>query len=89
MMEFIVEQRFINGTAAMIIDMDRCTRCDDCVRACASTHNNNPRFLRHGPIEDGFMHRQCLHALPGSRLHDWLPHRRHPSGFRPRPRGDQ
>jgi Fe-S-cluster-containing dehydrogenase component/CRP-like cAMP-binding protein len=63
MMEFIVEQRFINGTAAMIIDMDRCTRCDDCVRACAATHDNNPRFLRHGPIEDGFMiANACMHC---------------------------
>jgi Fe-S-cluster-containing dehydrogenase component/CRP-like cAMP-binding protein len=63
MMEFLVERRFINGTAAMIIDMDRCTRCDDCVRACAATHNNNPRFLRHGPIEGGFMiANACLHC---------------------------
>jgi Fe-S-cluster-containing dehydrogenase component len=63
MMEFIVERRFINGTSAMIIDMDRCTRCDDCVRACASTHDNNPRFLRHGPIQDGFMiANACMHC---------------------------
>jgi Fe-S-cluster-containing dehydrogenase component/CRP-like cAMP-binding protein len=63
MMEFIVERRFINGTATMIIDMDRCTRCDDCVRACAATHNNNPRFLRHGPIEDHFMiANACMHC---------------------------
>ncbi len=63
MLEFIVERRFINGTATMIIDMDRCTRCDDCVRACAATHNNNPRFVRHGPIEDGFMiANACMHC---------------------------
>ncbi len=63
MMEFVVEQRFINGTAAMIIDMERCTRCDDCVRACAATHDNNPRFLRHGPIQDGFMiANACMHC---------------------------
>ena len=63
MLEFIVERRFINGTATMLIDMDRCTRCDDCVRACASTHNNNPRFIRHGPIEDGFMiANACMHC---------------------------
>jgi Fe-S-cluster-containing dehydrogenase component len=63
MMEFIVERRFINGTAAMIIDMDRCTRCDDCVRACAATHDNNPRFIRHGPIEGGFMiANACMHC---------------------------
>jgi len=63
MLEFLVDRRFINGTATMIIDMDRCTRCDDCVRACASTHNNNPRFLRHGPISNGFMiANSCMHC---------------------------
>ena len=46
MLEFLVENRLINGTAMMIIDTDRCTRCDDCVRACASGHDNNPRFMR-------------------------------------------
>jgi Fe-S-cluster-containing dehydrogenase component/CRP-like cAMP-binding protein len=64
MMEFIVEHRFMNGTATMLIDMNRCTRCDDCVRACASTHNNNPRFIRHGPIEGGWMvANACMHCL--------------------------
>jgi Fe-S-cluster-containing dehydrogenase component/CRP-like cAMP-binding protein len=64
MMEFVVEQRFINGTATMIIDLDRCTRCDDCVRACATTHNNNPRFIRHGPVTNGYMiTNACMHCL--------------------------
>jgi Fe-S-cluster-containing dehydrogenase component/CRP-like cAMP-binding protein len=47
-LEFLVENRFINGTATMVINLDRCTRCDDCVRACAATHDNNPRFVRQG-----------------------------------------
>lgn len=64
MMEFIVDRRLINGTATMIIDLDRCTRCDDCVRACAATHDNNPRFLRHGPVNDRFMiANACMHCL--------------------------
>jgi Fe-S-cluster-containing dehydrogenase component/CRP-like cAMP-binding protein len=64
MMEFLVENRFINGTATMIIDMDRCTRCDDCVRACADGHDNNPRFVRHGPIFDRFMvANACMHCV--------------------------
>ncbi|MFT4689723.1 MAG: 4Fe-4S dicluster domain-containing protein [Verrucomicrobiia bacterium] len=63
-LEFLVENRYINGTQAMLIDMDRCTRCDDCVRACASTHDNNPRFLRHGPIEDRIMiANACMHCI--------------------------
>lgn len=63
MLGFLAEQRFFNGTAAMVIDLDRCTRCDDCVRACATAHNNNPRFLRHGPVQDGIMvANACMHC---------------------------
>jgi Fe-S-cluster-containing dehydrogenase component/CRP-like cAMP-binding protein len=63
LMEFVTEGRFFNGTASMVIDLNRCTRCDDCVRACASTHDNNPRFLRHGPIQDNLMFVQaCMHC---------------------------
>jgi Fe-S-cluster-containing dehydrogenase component/CRP-like cAMP-binding protein len=62
-LEFLTKNRFFNGTASMIIDLDRCTRCDDCVRACASTHNNNPRFLRHGPTAGSLMvANACMHC---------------------------
>ncbi|MCG8650150.1 MAG: cyclic nucleotide-binding domain-containing protein [Pirellulales bacterium] len=61
--EFAVENRYINGSATMLIDMDRCTRCDDCVRACAATHDNNPRFLRRGPIQNNIMvANACMHC---------------------------
>jgi len=63
MLEFLTENRFFNGTATMVIDLDRCTRCDDCVRACASTHDNNPRFLRHGPGAGRLMvAHACMHC---------------------------
>jgi Fe-S-cluster-containing dehydrogenase component/CRP-like cAMP-binding protein len=62
-MEFVTHNRFFNGTKTMVIDLDRCTRCDDCVRACAATHDNNPRFLRHGPIHKNLMVAQaCMHC---------------------------
>jgi Fe-S-cluster-containing dehydrogenase component/CRP-like cAMP-binding protein len=64
MLEFLVDNRTINGTATMLIDLDRCTRCDDCVRACASTHNNNPRFIRHGREMNGIMvANACMHCV--------------------------
>ena len=63
LMEFLTENRFFNGTATMVIDLDRCTRCDDCVRACAATHDNNPRFLRHGPSAGRLMiANACMHC---------------------------
>ena len=63
-LEFLVEQRLVNGTEAMVIDLDRCTRCDDCVRACASTHDNNPRFNRSGLTHDHYLFAQaCMHCL--------------------------
>ncbi len=61
--EFLVQNRFVNGTATMLIDLDRCTRCDDCVLACASAHDNNPRFLRRGPIQNNIMvANACMHC---------------------------
>lgn len=63
LMEFLTENRYFNGTAAMIIEMDRCTRCDDCVRACEAAHENNPRFLRHGPSHGNVMvANACMHC---------------------------
>ncbi len=63
MLAFLTENRFLNGTATMMINLDRCTRCDDCVRACATAHDNNPRFLRHGPISDNLMvANACMHC---------------------------
>jgi len=64
MLEFLTEGRFFNGTKTMLIDLERCTRCDDCVRACAAAHDNNPRFLRHGPVNGRIMvANACMHCV--------------------------
>jgi len=64
LLEFLVERRLINGRQAMAIDLDRCTRCDDCVVACAAVHDNNPRFVRqgprHGPLQ---IAHACMHCV--------------------------
>lgn len=64
LLEFLVEHRLINGTSTMVINLERCVRCDDCVRACAVNHGGNPRFIRHGRRHDGIMvANACMHCM--------------------------
>jgi Fe-S-cluster-containing dehydrogenase component/CRP-like cAMP-binding protein len=63
-LDFLADHRFLNGRQTMLINLDRCTRCDDCVRACAATHDNNPRFIRQGPKHDNLMvANACMHCV--------------------------
>jgi Fe-S-cluster-containing dehydrogenase component/CRP-like cAMP-binding protein len=63
LMEWAVEERFVNATRAMVIDLEKCVRCDDCVRACASSHGGNPRFRRHGKsFENLMVANACMHC---------------------------
>lgn len=63
-LDFLVDNRLVNGTQSMVIDLDRCTRCDDCVRACAATHDGNPRFVREGDLHDQLQFAQaCMHCV--------------------------
>ena len=63
-LEFLVEHRYINGTATMLVDLDRCTRCDECVLAWARSRDNNPRFNRHGRRHDHYMvANACMHCM--------------------------
>jgi Fe-S-cluster-containing dehydrogenase component/CRP-like cAMP-binding protein len=55
LLEFLVQNRYLNGTATMLINLDRCVRCDACVEACAMAHVNNPRFVRHGRQYDNIL----------------------------------
>ena len=63
LMNFFVDNRFINGTKTMLINLDRCVGCDDCVNACANAHDGNPRFIRHGERHDKYMvANACMHC---------------------------
>jgi CRP-like cAMP-binding protein/Fe-S-cluster-containing hydrogenase component 2 len=44
------------GQNLMLIDLARCTRCDQCVDACVAAHEDGlPRLIREGPRLDGFL----------------------------------
>jgi Fe-S-cluster-containing dehydrogenase component/CRP-like cAMP-binding protein len=46
--KFSLERGLVEGNSILAIDLDACTRCDDCVRACADLHDGRPRFVREG-----------------------------------------
>ncbi len=58
-----LKEGMIEGSSVLVIDLDTCTRCDDCVRACAETHDGIPRFVREGnKYENLLITRACNHC---------------------------
>lgn len=50
------ELGLIQGQRLMLIDLDRCTRCDECVRACVNTHDDGrSRLFLDGPRFDRYL----------------------------------
>jgi CRP-like cAMP-binding protein/Fe-S-cluster-containing hydrogenase component 2 len=50
------ELGLIQGQNLMLIDLTRCTRCDQCVDACVDAHNDGvTRLIREGPRFDRFL----------------------------------
>ena len=53
----------VQGNSILVIDLETCTRCDDCVRACAATHQGRPRFVREGnKVEQLLIAKSCYHC---------------------------
>ena len=42
----MVDSGVFEGTDVLLIDEDKCVRCDQCVQACASTHQGQTRLYR-------------------------------------------
>lgn len=47
-LQMAMDTGLIHGESVLLIDLNTCTRCDDCVRGCADTHGGVPRFIREG-----------------------------------------
>jgi len=46
--QMAMDTGLIHGESVLLIDLHTCTRCDECVRGCASAHGGEPRFIREG-----------------------------------------
>lgn len=43
-----VEQGLYNAQSLLVLDLESCTRCDECTRACADAHDGKSRLVREG-----------------------------------------
>jgi Fe-S-cluster-containing hydrogenase component 2/CRP-like cAMP-binding protein len=43
-----VRQGLFQGQKLLVLDLTSCTRCDECTRACADSHDGHARLLREG-----------------------------------------
>jgi Fe-S-cluster-containing dehydrogenase component len=50
-----LDQELMQGTSLLLFDLDRCTRCDECVRACADSHGGVTRLKRDGLRFDKYL----------------------------------
>lgn len=58
-----LDQGLVQGNSILAIDLNACTRCDDCVKACADTHDGRPRFVREGnKYENLLIAKSCYHC---------------------------
>src|ERR1700690_210472 len=47
-LDSFLAQGLMEAQSLLLLDLERCTRCDACVRACADAHNGITRLVREG-----------------------------------------
>jgi CRP-like cAMP-binding protein len=67
-LEQFLDQDLMQGQDVLLLDLDRCVRCDECVDACVATHNDGfTRLIREGVRFDKYLVatscRACLDPL--------------------------
>lgn len=50
-----IDQGLYQAQSLLILDLEKCTRCDECVRACAQAHNGVTRLIRDGVRYDKYL----------------------------------
>jgi CRP-like cAMP-binding protein/Fe-S-cluster-containing dehydrogenase component len=66
-LEDFLAQGLMDAQSLLVLDLERCTRCDACVRACADAHDGVTRLIREGLRFDKYLVatscRQCRDPL--------------------------
>jgi len=66
-LESFLAQGLMEAQSLLLLDLERCTRCDACVRACADAHDGITRLVREGLRFDHYLVatscRQCRDPL--------------------------
>jgi Fe-S-cluster-containing hydrogenase component 2 len=58
-----LDRGLVEGNSILVIDLNQCTRCDDCMRGCAAAHDGRPRFVREGhKVGNLLVARSCYHC---------------------------
>jgi Fe-S-cluster-containing hydrogenase component 2 len=52
--EFL-KQGLMNAQSLLVLDLEKCTRCDECTKACADTHGGVTRLVREGLRFDKYL----------------------------------
>src|SRR5262249_7977836 len=50
-----IDQGLYQAQSLLILDLEKCTRCDECVRACAQAHDGVSRLIREGLRYDKYL----------------------------------
>lgn len=76
--EDFIDQGLFLAQSLLVLDLEKCTRCDECTKACADTHGGVTRLVREGLRFDRFliasscrscMDPYCLVGCPVDAIH--------------------